>query len=183
MRNTAIAIAGVLAAMWAATYQVPGQEFVIDQTKPYVYIRFDHEGTRVPVLEGESTKGLWLRLVNNCRVPISVLSNDTRTQNAGVVINYEVVANDGGPVPKLVGPGSSSSEQSETKPPGGYSFHVGSRTVIAPGETLLFSVPANQVNPSWFVRATFKLEPNKNRVPQPSSEVDFTWNDIPKQFR
>lgn len=40
--------------------------FVIDQSEPYVYLKFDHTGRRQPLSSHEPDKGLWLRLVNNC---------------------------------------------------------------------------------------------------------------------
>jgi hypothetical protein len=46
------------------------KNFTIDPTKPYVYLKFDHIGTRVPVQGDEGNTGLWLRVVNNCRIPI-----------------------------------------------------------------------------------------------------------------
>jgi len=183
MKSISIPTAAALFAVWGATFQLPGQEFVIDQTKPYVYIKFDHLGTRAPILEGESPKGLWLRLVNNCRVPVSVLARDTGTRDPGVVINDEVVPSDIAPAPILIGPEPNSSHRDKAKPPEGYDFHVGSRTMIRPGETLLFSVPANHVRPSWFLRVTFTLEPLKSHIPQPSSQAAFTWADLPEQFR
>ena len=44
-------------------------EFLIDPSKPYVYIRYDHIAPRKPVQAGEPSTGLWLGTVNNCRVP------------------------------------------------------------------------------------------------------------------
>ncbi len=183
MRNLTLSIHALFLATLGTAFQLGAQEFVIDQTRPYVYIKLDHVGTRAPILEGESTKGLWLRLVNNCRVPISVISHDTGTQDPGVAINHEVVMNDSSPVPTLLEPESSPAYRHDTKAPPGYLFHVGTRTVIPPGGTLLFSVPANHVSPSWFLRVTFTLEPTNNHAPQPSSQVVFTWTDIPEKFR
>jgi hypothetical protein len=40
------------------------QSFVLDQTKPYVYLKFDHIGSRTPVRDGEGNTGIWLRVVN-----------------------------------------------------------------------------------------------------------------------
>jgi hypothetical protein len=46
----------------------PEQTFVLDESKPYGYIAFDHVAKRKPLSETEGTTGLWLRLVvNNCR--------------------------------------------------------------------------------------------------------------------
>jgi hypothetical protein len=46
--------------------------FLLDETKPYVYLEFDHVGPREPSRADEPHTGLWLRLHNNCIVPIIV---------------------------------------------------------------------------------------------------------------
>jgi hypothetical protein len=183
MRNLAFSIHILLLGTLGTTFQLASQEFVIDQTMPYVYIKLDHVGTRTPILEGESTKGLWLRLVNNCRVPISVISHDTGTRDPGVAINHEVVPNDIASIPTLLGPESTPPDRDDAKAPPGYLFHVGTRAVIPPGGTLLFSVPANHVSPSWFLRVPFTLVPANNHTAQPSSQAVFTWTDLPEKFR
>jgi hypothetical protein len=48
------------------------ENFVLDSSKPFVYLKFERIGPRKPVLKAEAPLGLWLRLVNNCRVPIQV---------------------------------------------------------------------------------------------------------------
>lgn len=54
--------------------QVQGEQISIDATKPYVYLVFDHIGPRKPLRIGEPDEGIWLRLVNNSKYPISVLA-------------------------------------------------------------------------------------------------------------
>jgi len=49
-------------------------DFLIDSSKPYVYLELDHVGPREPLREGEPTTGLWLRLKNNCKLPIVVVT-------------------------------------------------------------------------------------------------------------
>lgn len=46
--------------------------FVIDASRPYVYLVTEHIGTREPRREGEPKRGIWFWLVNNCKVPIIV---------------------------------------------------------------------------------------------------------------
>ena len=58
--------------------------FLIDPSKHYVYLKFDHVGDRHPLSRDEASKGLWLRLVNNCRIPIVVAIFNTGTADPGV---------------------------------------------------------------------------------------------------
>ena len=51
-----------------------GNAFLIDSTKPYVYLEMDHIGRRKALLSGESEQGIWLRLHNNSNVPITIIS-------------------------------------------------------------------------------------------------------------
>jgi hypothetical protein len=67
------------------------QNFVLDQTKPYVYLKFDHIGPRKPLRTGESGTGLWLRVVNNCHLPIVFTSFSMPPGEAGVGLMDEVV--------------------------------------------------------------------------------------------
>ncbi|HEX5236761.1 MAG TPA: hypothetical protein VFW25_15685 [Silvibacterium sp.] len=48
--------------------------FLIDPSKPYVYLEVDHIGPRQPELPGEPSTGIWLRFHNNCILPITVVA-------------------------------------------------------------------------------------------------------------
>jgi len=68
-------IRGTTGSVFAVLLVLAGQAsaqkpyaFIVDASKPYVYLAFDHAGRREPAREGESPQGLWLRLINNCRV-------------------------------------------------------------------------------------------------------------------
>jgi hypothetical protein len=52
----------------------PMTNFLIDQSKPYVYLEIDHIGPRKPLIAGEPTVGLWMRLRNNCNLPIVIVA-------------------------------------------------------------------------------------------------------------
>ena len=70
-------------------------DFVIDENKPFVYVRFDHVGTGEQRSEDESTSRIWLRIVNNCRFPIVLrttgVPDESPKEEVGVM--YEVAAN------------------------------------------------------------------------------------------
>lgn len=165
-----------------AVAQISSKNFVIDDTKPYVYIKFDHVGTRKPSNDWESTKGLWLRLVNNCRLPISISVMDPGTGESGVALSFEVVPESG-----LFGPDA----EQRKKMPFGYSFDIGTLVTIPPKGDLLFSVPAESVTKQWYIQVRFQFllpEPKtKKFVPSgnydPYLVADFDWDNIPEKYR
>jgi hypothetical protein len=75
-------------------------DFLIDTSKPYVYLELDHVGPRKPLRGDEPNTGIWLRLKNNCRVPIVVVAIKDMLQNpeGALTLGDEVVPN-----PQLVG--------------------------------------------------------------------------------
>ena len=168
----------------AALMQKLNPSFVIDDTKPYVYIDFERIGNRAPLSDDEPSEGLWLRLVNNCNVPIRVRTFATGTNDPGIGLFDEIVTS-----PVWGGGYKNKSETlhggpPQEKPPQGYSFEVASQTIISPGEHVLFSVPRNHVSADWHLRVEFELEPPKKGLgPQPYSFVDFTWTMIPAKYR
>ena len=164
----------LLALASSGLAQMSPQQFVIDQSKPYVYLRFDHLGNREPAHGGESAKGLWLRLVNNCNLPIKISVFDVGTRNAGVGINFEVVP--------LTGRIDSDFGEHK-KMPVGYAVDIGLTRIIPPKGDLLFSVPAESVTKQWYIRVRFDFDiPAPKGSYHPYSVADFTWYDIPKQF-
>jgi hypothetical protein len=48
----------------------------IDPSRPFVYLRFDHVGEGARVWDRDPATRIWLRLVNNCRLPIVVMGSD-----------------------------------------------------------------------------------------------------------
>jgi hypothetical protein len=50
----------------------PIKDFLVDPSKPYVYLKVDHLGPRTPDSEQEPATGIYLKIVNNCRLPIIV---------------------------------------------------------------------------------------------------------------
>jgi hypothetical protein len=69
-----VACGAVFAQARHASDKSAAERFLIDPTKPYVYLTVDHVGPRAPIREGEPKTGIWLRLHNNCIVPITVLT-------------------------------------------------------------------------------------------------------------
>lgn len=92
MRIVSAAIAGtVLAAATLATGQhAPANnlqqlDFVIEHAKPFVFIEFVKVAPRQRVRKDEPALGVWLRLVNNCRVPIQVTTFQAMDRSENVM--------------------------------------------------------------------------------------------------
>jgi hypothetical protein len=160
------------------------QGFVLNDAKPYVYITFDHAGKRKPLGPNESTQGLWLRLVNNCRVPVTIGTFGTGSDEPGIGVFHEVV-----PIPKagshgIPGPADETSSERARNPPEGYYAEVGSSMTVAPGESVLFSVPLNHLTRAWYLRVRFTLAVSPSKVgDQPYSYADFRWEQLPEDVR
>src|SRR6202048_1797397 len=65
------------------------RKFAIDPTKPYVYLAVEQIGPRQPLRRDESGQGIWLRLVNNCRIPIVVVALKSFEEQSPKIIGLE----------------------------------------------------------------------------------------------
>jgi hypothetical protein len=186
MRFLCLIVVGLLSA--ANAQNKASQSFVLNGAKPYVYIGFDHAGNRKPLGQGENGRGFWLKFVNNCRVPVTLATFETGTSDPGIGLLHDVVPYQASGVKGVSGPqtetpskvaGDGSSEPA-TKPPEGYTAEVSSMTTVAPGESVLFSVPSNHLSPNWYLRVRFMLAVSPNRIgDQPYSYADFRWEQLP----
>jgi hypothetical protein len=168
-------VSALFASAFTPALAMAASDFVIDASKPYVYVKFDHKGDRKPAAEDEGTKGLWLHLVNNCRLPINVVVFDLGTGDPGVGVNYSVV-----PLGGIHGP---SVDQRE-KMPHGFHSDTGTTVDILPGRYLLFSIPSDRVGKHWYIQVRFDFTlPGPMEGYHPYSLVDFMWEDIPKGSR
>lgn len=73
-RHIAVLISLILPVLGIAQHRqaTVGREFLINPSKPYVYLTVDHLGPREPRSDEEPHQGIWLHLHNNCRIPIIV---------------------------------------------------------------------------------------------------------------
>jgi len=83
-------------------------DFVIDASKPYVYLRVDHVGPRKPMREGEPNVGIYLHLINNCALPIVIVALEVPPADPKAAINIEdeVVPDPHGPGGDGIGSGN-----------------------------------------------------------------------------
>jgi hypothetical protein len=164
--------------------------FVIDKSKPFVYIEFDHIGPRKPVQKNEITTGLWLKKVNNCRIPIVIHGNGSSDDRTGRIIFDDVIEIE--PVMQVFDSSQAASMQKKEQDrlkalrnkPTGYASEVSGAAKIKPGESLLFGVPLNHVSEYWFMRVKFALDLNASSIAVgPYTYLDFHVWDIPKENR
>ena len=176
----------------ASAQNKSGQDFVLDQSKPYVYLKFDHIGPRKPFQDGEGNTGLWLRVVNNCRIPIVLEGFSTGTDEPGVGLMDEVVETE--PVLQIFSPDEEKRIRRQEKlrksklrhKPKGYSTETYGVAQVEPGNDILFSVPLNHVDVDndWYMRVKFALYLNKSSiVVGPFTYLPFYESDIPKGLR
>jgi hypothetical protein len=169
--------------VFGAAGQDKSKGFLLDSSKPYAYIVYDHIGPRKPQRQGEDTTGLWLRIVNNCRIPIALRNFGVNTGDPGMGVLYDVIPRR----PEIKIEGNAGIEIGEPakkvkpSPPEGYSAEVASVNQIAPGENMLFSIPRNHVSRDWFVRVRVWLAVSRYR--EPYTEVDFLEDQIPDSYR
>jgi hypothetical protein len=183
------------------------QSFIIDPNRPFVYLKFDHIGLGK---EGdEPIPRMWLRLVNNCEVPIVVRtfgvanghSFDAATaftthakpeEEIGVMDN--VVSN---PEPSLHMLYTDAASKTHESPPPipdqgvmpqGYDADFSSSEKISPGQNILFSVPVNHVSEKWHLEIPFEFDFPRGTVPRrsevgglPHMVLEYTLWDLPPE--
>jgi hypothetical protein len=160
--------------------------FLIDPSKPYVYLKFDHIGKRAPMYAGEGQQGLWLRLVNNCRIPVEVATYQDIAGNPGVPVPDEIIKNSAirGPKPADAGQQNRDGDVPPSELPDGYPSDVPETVLVEPGTSIVFGVPLNHVSPRWHLQVQVALHfSTVRRVSQPQTGVAFFWTDIPEKFR
>lgn len=91
-----VACGAVFAQVHPTSAKSAAKMFLVDPTKPYVYLTVDHVGPREPRREGESSTGIWLRLHNNCIVPIA-LDTLSPLSPSGELQPFDHVVADGPP--------------------------------------------------------------------------------------
>lgn len=155
------------------------RSMAVDPSRPYIDIVYESSGKRVPVFEGESDAGIWLRLRNNLVVPIKVHTLHRANGNPGSLLVHEVANEQGSPVMNLLGV-----RPAITKPLGYSAQDVLSDDEIAPAGSLLFSVPVSHVTRRWSVRVeVFLPEPTGGPGRQPRTFVEFDWAALPEKAR
>lgn len=158
--------------------------FVLDKSKPFAYLTFDHIGPRKPLQNGEGTEGLWLRLVNNCRIPILLRA---QAKDEEPILEHEVLLEE--PMLQIVNGKEIKGLKREQRDrnealkhkPDGYEFEVSGVILVQPGEGALFGVPLNHVGHFWFMRVEFAFDLDESSTAAgPFVYLDFHEYDLPK---
>lgn len=71
----AVCLALFLFGVLPAHSQAGEESISLNALKPYVYLEFDHVGSRNPLRSGEPNTGIWLRLKNNSRFAVTVIAS------------------------------------------------------------------------------------------------------------
>jgi hypothetical protein len=157
--------------------------FVLNRNKPFVYVEFLGVGKREPLRANEASEGVWLRLVNNCRVPIRFMAHGGNGYEA--IPDEEVVYDRySGPVATMPdGTQSPPPQQPLSEMPGGYMFHVGSDYTLASGKSLSFSVPVNHVAKDWHIEIPFQFVLPDVPCCQPKMSASFFLLNVPDGYK
>jgi hypothetical protein len=185
------------AALFSQTTKA-NKGFVIEENKPFVYVRFDHIGAGTQRDEDDPATRIWLRLVNNCRVPIVVDANGVPDESPKeeVGLRYWIVANP--PVYGLpiyrdaagdhIAEDSSDSDAHTAAMPRNDLIDAASSISIRPGEQILFSMPVNHLVKHWHVEIPFEFDLPRGKCCRdektggmPLMRVDYGLYDLPPQ--
>jgi hypothetical protein len=178
-------------------------EFLINVNRPFVYVKFDHIGTGAPRSENEPSSHIWLRLTNNCRIPILVLANGVPDESPKdeVGVQYDVVRDHEiqGAIVSFsqssvaeISESEKGKDQQESKAaaeevPRGYMFDVASLVSIEPGRDILFSLPVNHLSKKWHIEIPFEFELPKGKGPRDPINggipVQYSLLDLPPKSR
>jgi hypothetical protein len=162
--------------------------FVLDQSKPFAYLQFDHIGPRKPLQSGEGATGFWIRVVNNCRIPIVFQGHNAPEGEPGFSLDDEVIPEE--PMLQIFSPAEEAEIERKQRErdrelkhmPHGYESEVSGVIRVGPGKEILFSVPLNHVGEYWFMRVKFALDVEKSSIPVgPFTSLDFHKWEIPKK--
>lgn len=175
------------------------KEAKLEKDRPAVYITFECAGSREPRREGESNNGIWLRLHNNLRWGLTVPGFDptvpgftvptistTKSRTGEVVLYYEVEdtrMRRGRVVLREVSEkndGTGSEQEPKTPPPPvGYRMTDVVKTIsLAPGGSVLFSIPAEHLTRDLAVSLSFHFQ-WEGSVDETEHRVYFYGSDVP----
>ena len=146
----------------------------IDSLRPYVDMVFDHLGNRQPLQGEEVRTGVWLRLRNNCILPIRIRVRREQQRGDRLILAHDIIEHPSS-IPKIP-----DSRQKRSKPEGYSSIDVIQWEIIQPGSALLFSLPLSHISRDWSPRFEIELMfPEQARGIQPTTFVYIHWINLP----
>jgi hypothetical protein len=152
--------------------QEPTAKVRHDKTRPAVYMTYERSGRRIPLSNGESERGIWLRLHNNSKWKLVFRAGGVPDRSYGdAVLFYEVERTEGsGFIPV------------------GYSSHVASVIKLKAGDSLVFSLPQEHLKKGLAVRVRYNYEwelPKDDSLSAnpPYHSVTFASSNLPMNGR
>lgn len=183
----------------------------ISKQRPTVHITFDRFGKREPRYNNESDEGVWLRVHNNTRWPLTFHGMDWFTgedQEVRVFYGVEEVPKPRDQIqvtaPPILAPPPGSSQataqtealsQSKTEvlkdceaPPDDWGIHVVAPITLPPGKSMIFSVPREALcrNLKIYLSYNYSWERHDKYRPfdyEPEHRVYFEGSDLPQSAR
>ena len=150
--------------------------FVIDDSRPYVYLAFDRIGSGVRFSDDEPAQRIWLRFVNNCRVGVVLrtFGAPEGSLKGEVGVMHEVVK-ERKSEHRLALSTKSSEPRPDAKMPTGYDSDVSSAEIIPPGDSVLFSVPVTHLSKYWHIEIPYEFD-----VPSGKGSLKAVTSGIPR---
>ena len=143
-----------------------------NKDRPTVYLTYERSGRRVPLSNGESERGIWLRLHNNTKWKLILRVGGVPNPSYGdAVVFYEV--------DRIEGRGFI---------PIGYRSHVASVIKLKAGDSLVFSLPQEHLGKGLAVRVRYNYEwelrmDDSLPANEPYHSVTFASSDLPMDRR
>jgi hypothetical protein len=206
MRHTFALFSLILIALSVAEAQAQpensniAEQFIFNKERAFTYLQFDHIGKGPRRNENEPAYRIWLRFVNNCRVPIVIRTSGVPDGSpvGEVGLFHKVAAN---PPYSGASGGSILSSGANPKPtespaatppmPSGYDADVSSTATLGASESLLFSIPVSHLSATWHIEIPFRFDlPHKrpshyeeNIGGQPHTTIGYWLSDLPVDAR
>jgi hypothetical protein len=203
MARTCVILTMVLLCPFLSAWSQPTNQtsgfpgFVIDENRPYVYLRFDYVGNGIRFSDDEPDQRVWLRFVNNCRIGIVLRTfgapEGSPKDEVGVmhrvVKDVQFRIRDVEPEPPALNAKGAEPRQ-EAKMPGGYDFDLALAEIVPPGKSLLFSVPVTHLSKSWHMEIPYEFDLPPGKGPrqqivggQPSMTLRYSAWDLPENVQ
>ena len=135
--SVAVILCSLILSLHAQQRRFSGtqSELRLRKDMPTVYITFERAGKRKPLEQGESDQGVWLRLHNNTRWPLTLAMNGVAKEYGDAALFYDVLSEG-----QVVIEGR---------------CHVCSSNPLHPGGSLLFSLPREDLVKGGAIRVKF----------------------------
>jgi len=140
--------------------------------RPTVYVTYEQSGPRVPLSNGESERGIWLRLHNNTKWKLILRVGGVPNPSYGdAVVFYEVERTEGSGFIPI-----------------GYSSHVASVIKLKAGGSIVFSLPQEHLEKGLALRVRYNYEWELRKDDSfsanlPYHSVTFASSDLPVHRR